>query len=803
MKYTFILLFSLIVTTTFSQNATVKGKITDKITKEALIGANITYAEGKGTITDLDGNYTLSIPAGTYTISYRYVGYEEVKKEITLTAGQTVEINIEISEGKELETVVVSAGKFEQKLEDLTVSMAVIKPGLLENKNVTNAETILDQVPGVTVQDGQVCIRGGSGFAYGAGSRVLMMVDELPLLSGDAGDVKWNTLPIENLSQIEVIKGASSVLFGSSALNGAINIRTAYPTDKPVTKISITHGIYDNPRRKELIWWDNNPYYTGINFMHSQQFGNLDVVIGGAGFSDLGYRAEEDEHRGRINFNLRYRSKKIKGLSFGANANGQYSKAGVFIIWKDSTDVYRPSYGVDPSNPETTVSVNFGWRVNLDPYLDYFDKKGNKHTLRTRIYWVRNTNNTNQSSDSYLTYGEYQYQKKFKKDFTLTSGVAGYYNTVKSQLYGDHHGNNIGVFSQGDKKFGNRLTVSGGLRFEYYKLDSSETISSFKIVRKGDTTTFPVQPVMRAGVNYKLFEHTNLRASFGQGYRYPSIAEKYVSTAVGALNLFPNPNLKPERGWSSELGVMQGIKIGKWKGFVDAAYFITEYQDMMEFAFGVYNPASIPLTFNPPTAPGYIFNWIGFRAENAERARISGLDLSIVGTGKIGKVKKVKDKSYQKELSVFAGYTYMNPITLNNDPAYLASFSDTTTNMLKYRYKHLIKADVQFDFCKWSTGVSVRYNSFMVNIDKTFEELNVQIGQGTLPLGDLLLPGLPGYRKAQARGTTVADFRLSYSINDNAKIAAVINNIFNLEYMGRPGDVQAPRTFAMQFKVQF
>jgi iron complex outermembrane receptor protein len=265
MKYIYILIFSCFISTIFAQNATIKGKVTDKITQETMIGVNITYAEGKGTITDIDGNYSLSIPAGTHTITFRYVGYEDVKKSVTVTDGQVMILDIQISEGKELETVVVSAGKFEQRLEELTVSMSVIKPSLLENKNVTNAETILDQVPGVTIQDGQVCIRGGSGFAYGAGSRVMMMMDELPLLSGDAGDVKWNALPIENLSQIEVIKGASSVLFGSSALNGAINIRTAYPTDKPLTKVSITHGIYDNPRREEIIWWDENPYYTGIN----------------------------------------------------------------------------------------------------------------------------------------------------------------------------------------------------------------------------------------------------------------------------------------------------------------------------------------------------------------------------------------------------------------------------------------------------------------------------------------------------------------------------------------------------------
>ena len=78
-----------------------------------------------------------------------------------------------------LEEVVVSAGKYEQKLSEVTISMEVIKPSLIENKNSTNIDAVMNQVPGVTVNDGQASIRGGSGFSYGAGSRVLVMVDEM------------------------------------------------------------------------------------------------------------------------------------------------------------------------------------------------------------------------------------------------------------------------------------------------------------------------------------------------------------------------------------------------------------------------------------------------------------------------------------------------------------------------------------------------------------------------------------------------------------------------------------------------
>ena len=114
--------------------------------------------------------------------------------------------------------------------------MEVIKPQMIENKNTTEIQTAMEQIPGVNITDGQANIRGGSGWSYGAGSRVLVMVDDMPLISGDAGQVQWKLIATENINQVEVIKGASSVLYGSSALNGVINIRTAFPSKKDIDK---------------------------------------------------------------------------------------------------------------------------------------------------------------------------------------------------------------------------------------------------------------------------------------------------------------------------------------------------------------------------------------------------------------------------------------------------------------------------------------------------------------------------------------------------------------------------------------
>ena len=82
---------------------------------------------------------------------------------------------------------------------------------LIENKATRDAQAIVEQVPGVQINENQVSIRGGSGWSYGAGSRVLVMVDGMPMLAGDANDIKWSAIPLENISQIEILKGASSL----------------------------------------------------------------------------------------------------------------------------------------------------------------------------------------------------------------------------------------------------------------------------------------------------------------------------------------------------------------------------------------------------------------------------------------------------------------------------------------------------------------------------------------------------------------------------------------------------------------
>ena len=78
----------------------------------------------------------------------------------------------------------------------MVVSTEVIQPYLIRNRNTTMMDKLLDNIPSVHVTDGQVNIRNGSGWTYGIGSRVMVLVDDMPFLTGDAGQVKWNFIPI-------------------------------------------------------------------------------------------------------------------------------------------------------------------------------------------------------------------------------------------------------------------------------------------------------------------------------------------------------------------------------------------------------------------------------------------------------------------------------------------------------------------------------------------------------------------------------------------------------------------------------
>ncbi len=835
-----LLSFVLLVLQSQAQEGVLVGNVSDKQTHETLIGASVVMMmeKSRGSATDINGNYRFQLPVGTHQVICSFTGMKADTVTVQIFEGRETRWNFTMEPySEQLGVVVVSSGRYEQRLEELTVSMDVLRPDVITAKAATNITQVLEQTPGLTIMDEEPQIRSGSGYSFGVGSRVAILVDDLPVMSGDISKVEWSFIPMENIEQIEVIKGASSVLYGSSALSGAINVRTSYPKEEPVTKVVIYTGFrsaildstanagqrflnffgWDGSKANGKKWWDGVANMTGMNFFHSRRIRNIDLVIGGNFNYDHGYigphpngsvigperdtvadigRDAVREIRGRFNFNLRRRSSKVTGLAYGLNGNFMRSSKNFSLVWNYNEENPNGRFLAFPGTMTLTEITTF----YLDPFITYVSPRGVQHAFRMRMLYTDNDNSLNQSSQSTVYMGDYQLQRTFSqmKDLNVILGIAGSYTDASSEVYvggnpsGNNNAKNVSAYLQLDKRFWSALNVSLGVRGEYFQINDLE---------------FVVRPVFRTGLSFKVAKATYARASFGQGYRFPTIGEKYILTNSGGLGVYPNPDLKPETSWNLEGGIKQGIKIGKFYGYLDVAAFWQEFYNSVDLVMGLYDPD--PTNFYP-----------GFKFLNTGDTRVRGFEASLMGTGQF---------TEDFGLSILLGYTYTLPETLTPDDIFYTieridgtdttrlplshriTSIDSTTNILKYRFQHLGKMDIEFTYRKWALGYSFRYYSYMENIDKVLYDLDALGNPGIFDTGIVTDRGdnlLGGNRwelntDVSRAGSYVMDARISFQVAEWLKAAFIVNNFLNNEYSLRPLKMEQPRTAMIQlsFKV--
>ena len=784
----FIIAGSFFPSLLFSQNTIIKGVVKEQDSDKPIPFASIGVKEQqKGTISDMDGKYQFEVVPGDYVLMFSCVGYEKYSQKISAKPGKTMVINVSMKISvMELNTTIVSASKYEQRQEDATNSIEVIKPSMIENKNILTLDKAIESVPGVAIVDNEPQIRGGSGYSSGLGSRVMILIDDIPMLRADAGRPVWSFLPVEDVEQIEVVKGASSVMYGSSALNGAINIRTAYPKEKPLTRVTIHSGIYSTPPRRYTKSWEGfNPIILGANFIHSRRVKNFDYVIGGNFLSDPGcigapphdtsgdYDKGEFEKNFRVNFGTRVRSNNVEGLTYGLNGNFMYSKNTQSFFWMDAdSNIFRAFPG---------AITNFAdFQFYLDPYVKYFGPKGASHSLKNRVYYSNNGGDNNQSTMSYFVYNEYLFSKMFKTRMgnpIINAGIMNLYSYSYGRVFsgsfdeaGSKSSDNGAIYVQAEMKFFKILTISGGARWEFFKL--AEYTEN--------------KPIFRAGINIRAAQGTYVRASFGQGFRFPSIGERYISTSAGNFGIYPNPDLKSETSWNAEVGLKQLFKISKFVGFIDICGFWQEYKNYIEFNAGLWG-RNVDSLGNLDISKN-----LGYKFLNTADARVWGIDVSLMGEGKFTK---------NFSMAVMGGYTFSRPTCLepdkvyyrdtllNQDFSYMSSSSDTRENILKYRFEQLAKLDVEFTYKSVALGLSGKYYGFMYNIDKFFMQTDRP---------GLFNTGIKEYRKEHHNGDFVFDARISYELKKHFKFTVLMSNILNTEYSLRPISVEPPRVTSIQ-----
>ena len=240
-KIIFSIIFILLATSMYAQEFTVKGTIVDETDQLGIPGATV-LVKGTtlGTITDIDGNYSLSVPNANDTLQFSYVGYQTIDRPIN---GQSV-INITLMvEHLELEGVVV-IGYGTQKKKVVTGSISSVKADEISKTPILRAEQVMQgrtsgvQVTQLSGQPGEAPTVRIRGAGTTGNSDPLYIVDGMPV-----GGIEY--LNPGDIESMDVLKdAASAAIYGARAANGVVLITTKGSTASKASKMSITYSGY-------------------------------------------------------------------------------------------------------------------------------------------------------------------------------------------------------------------------------------------------------------------------------------------------------------------------------------------------------------------------------------------------------------------------------------------------------------------------------------------------------------------------------------------------------------------------------
>ena len=830
----FVLLFAFVVTLSFSTFAqsSLTGTIRFTI-DEVCPGAEVklTGPQQFSVLSNSNGAYSFNelTVAGRYMLSVGFLGYETFYKEFEISDQQIQEAAIIViehvfEEDTEMDDIIVQGwGKSGKPLEEEIVSVDVVNTQLIESNAIINASDAIERVPGIVIVDGQISVRGGGGYAYGTGSRVTLVIDDVPILTPERNEILWDFVPLETTDQIEVVKGSSSVQYGSSALNGIVHARTRWPerNSKAQTRIRTFSTFYDKAYQEDYRsaqWWQTPdtgnsfqsfPHSVGFSYYNGKHYAkrNLDVVFGAFATTDQTHIVEEFNHRIRGSVRMRWTPEKFDRFNMQLSVLSMYRHRSNIFIWNgDSSEILKPL---------ANYRVRYQYAM-IDPVLTYYlgEKRNQKLQLISRFYLDKALNGIgNRNNESYQIYNDLRYFNEFGNIFSFVGGITNRQMIVRANALRGFFPDGTNTFRYGELSgYGNldvkldRLVINSGFRFESYIIDepTAQLINDTSINSDADSLNpqgrfLFSKPVFSIGANYSLSKRSNLRISFGQSFRVPSIAERFVDeTLENTLRIRPNPTIRPEAGFSMEFGYKYHTTLKKTLNiYADAAIFYQSFTDMIEFQFGVDPTDPIPL---------------GFQANNVSKARILGYELSLSSSGKIGKVP----------LNALIGYTYtfggnaavneeynrLGPLIRDAFGAYhisdleQAEFQNGNivqrensilNGILNYRWRHLLKADVNTGYGKWTAGFVYRYYSYLDRIDEVFE---IDVYPYTAAFGR--------YREnRQFKGEHILDLKTGFNFSEKTTLSFVAQNVFNRFIVIRPGKANPPRTYTLQATFEF
>ena len=367
--------------TGFAQNA-VKGTVKDK-TGEPLIGVSVTYGSGQGTVTDIDGNFSVNVPSGS-TIKFSYVGY----KPQSLKASSNMSITLE-EDNTTLEDVVV-VGYGTMKRRDLTGAVAsVTGDKLAANPVATVSEALQGQLPGVNVisQDGRpggemsIRVRGGGSITQS--NDPLFIVDGVQVSSID-------DIAADNIESIDVLKdAASTAIYGARGANGVILITTKGGKEGKVNvKYNMYYQIKSQPKQLDVMNAYDHVYHT---WAYAKSLGDT-YANGVASYYGLGSANGNhlNDYRNQSSHNYMddvLQNTRAWNHDLSVSGGSAHTKFYAAVNYSDNEGTLKNSgfkrWGV---NLKLTQDITKTLKLDIDARYSEMQYKGNRYEFATQAY---------------------------------------------------------------------------------------------------------------------------------------------------------------------------------------------------------------------------------------------------------------------------------------------------------------------------------------------------------------------------------------------------------------------------------
>jgi outer membrane receptor protein involved in Fe transport len=724
----------------------VSGIIVDEKTNESISSASIilesqTYNFKVNTESDLSGNYNLkNLNEGEYKIIVKRLGFKLFTDDIFLKSGQKIKFNIYLIPLElEIEKINVTASKSELTLQQTPSSINTVSSEDISARNISTFDQVLESIEGVSINRtspinvSSLSIRGSSDVAGGGiGNRVLLLLDGRPSLTGDSKGALWSLIPVSIIERTEVVKGAFSSLYGSSAIGGVVNVITKKPTFKPYTSLNVNYGFYEK-LPDNFKFSSDLQKFVGVDLLHSNSLNKIAYLFDVNYKQNDGY-AQQTDYKffsgiGKLTYDL------FSNRDLELTVQYTNSKSAFPHYWKKDFGLVEP-YKVTDNLLNDRINKE---SESIDLFYRAIPSSKSKYTSRFYYYRLNSISEYNplnpvslqfgipgQPFKTYITSNNFgnisQVDFNLSKNNYLISGLDVQWNVVASSpdsiVYGNQEQYNLGYYAQDqhiflrDKNNESVLSTTFGARIDYTKF-----IAGANTLQLSPKVSILFSPDIKSNI----FKNTSYRLLIGRSFRTPSIAELYFKKELfGNFDFIFNPNLKPEEMISAEFGIRKQYEN---RFTLDFSFYFNKYDNLIQYVnigTGIYGP---------------------FQVRNIAKSQIKGFEFLINYSSKF--LIAMDYFNYKFEFN----YTYVDARDLS---------SNRTDDILPYKPKHLLNFNVNTNYSGFNFNVNGRYVS---KIEKVLF-----------------------FKNEEPQAFFLLDLKLSKRIGRNINFFIAVNNVTNIFY---------------------